>query len=69
MASGNQDTIGTRDKGTYYKHGVDTARARDPDDSKVGRLFEPSDTGGIRAPVGAPVTEKSNNPQFFGCYF
>ena len=69
MASGNENAIGTRDEGTYYKHGVNTARARDPDDPKVGRLLEPPDTGGISAAVGTPVTEKSNDSQFFGCYF
>jgi hypothetical protein len=61
MSAGYPDRIGPFTQGREEKLRAHPARAGNPDDPDIGRIFHPADSGQIRRPVTAPVAQKTDD--------
>jgi hypothetical protein len=64
MSPGYPDAVSAFPHGSQEEFRVHPARARDPDDPYVGRVFHPADAGKICGTITAPVAQKSRNFRF-----
>jgi hypothetical protein len=64
MASGNPDTVGPAADSVKNHFDGHPPRAWNSDDSDIGRILKPADTGQVRSPVAAPVTQKGDDSGF-----
>ena len=65
MAAGNQHAVRPVKQGLDDEQGVDAARAGHAYDTQIRGLCGAGHTSGVGAAIGAPVAEKTHNPQFF----
>ncbi len=61
MAAGDEHAVGAAGQRLEHERGIQPARTHEPDQTHVGRIFEPGSAGQVRGPVATPVAGEADD--------